>query len=154
MEKRRPSVAALHDEGECAQSELLQSSDIQTTCWKMRRTQEHEEQREPAEGWDTAKRNIACASKCQRESVSGGKRKSGVTAEASARCGQDPGDGRHWTVSSTFKRSASPSKGLGGGESGRRNSSQEVSPGGKTRCGSHKCRHKERNRQNWDSSAS
>lgn len=69
----------------------------------MRRTQEHEEQREPAEGRDTAKRNIACASKCQRGSVAGGKRKSGVMTEASARCGQDPDDGRHWTVKHLLK---------------------------------------------------
>lgn len=67
----------------------------------MRRTQEHEEK--PAEGRDTAKRNIAYTSKCQRGNVAGGKRKSGVTARASTHCGQDPGDGRHWTVKHLLK---------------------------------------------------
>lgn len=59
----------------------------------MRRNQEHEEQREPAEGRDTAKRNIAYASKCQRGSVAGGKRKSGAQPQRAAHNAVTPLDG-------------------------------------------------------------
>lgn len=109
----------------------------------MRRNQEHEEQREPAEGQDTAKRNIAYASKCQRGSVAGGKRKSGATAEGRAQCSHDawqwtPLDGLKLLLKIRLFQAKDLEVGKVEGETLPRRFPQEA-----RRNVVHKCRHKE-----------